>query len=386
MFPLSPGLVDGKHRQSMGLAIWEFLWFLKHVTSDEPDGRGKFDGVVDFGNPISAARVAREIASSARCVQKNIQKLISTGYVIRKRELANGSSYVVKNSNVWFWKRARSVGIPTSNRPEGANDFDAGVRQISSPDANEKFARRELKVRSNKERKSRRAEEKNKILKPSPDGGGKNPTSTSSRSKVRAHGKSLSKSSHRSGDSSTDRCKENFAGAPAAKLRSPGELILIPPASSPPKETRHAPVERFIKSTYREANDGVDCAWNGRAGKALKDFLNEHPGWTTEKITQCVTNRFKSVGVALSDDPHFWIPKLASFLQGPKDKFGKTTTELAAAPKTTAPRAVEHVPPPTAQPDKVRFLARWKEPISHSVDDDETAGFLEEPRSIGRLQ
>jgi len=377
MFPLSPGLVDGKHRQSMGLAIWEFLWFLKHVTSDEPDGRGKFDGVVDFGNPISAARVAREIASSARCVQKNIQKLISTGYVIRKRELANGSSYVVKNSNVWFWKRARSVGIPTSNRPEGANDFDAGVRQISSPDANdfdagvrqisspdanEKFARRELKVRSNKERKSRRAEEKNKILKPSPDGGGKNPTSTSSRSKVRVRGKSLSKSAHRSGDSSTDRYKENSAGATAAKLPSPpGELILIPPASSPPKESRHGGVERFIKGKYQEAN-GVPCGWNRRAGKVLKDFLDEHASWPIETITQCVTNYFKSEGVGLADDPHFWIPKLAGYLQGPKNKFGRTTSELAAAPqaKTKVPRAVVNLPPPR-QPENDALIRRWTE-------------------------
>ena len=214
---------------------------------------------------------------------------------------------------------------------------------------------------------------KTKILKPSPDGAGEKPTSNPSRSKVRGPGKSLSKSSHRSEESSTDRGKENLARAPAAKL------------SSPSKETRHAIVERSIKSKYLEAN-GVPCAWNGRAGKALKDFLDERPGWTTEEITQCVTNRFKSVGVVLSDDPHFWIPKLAGFLQGPKDKFGKTTTELAGAPKMKAPRAVEHVPPPAAQPDKVKLLARFKEPISHAVDDSETPGFFGEPRAIGRLQ
>jgi hypothetical protein len=93
----------------------------------------------------------------------------------------------------------------------------------------------------------------------------------------------------------------------------------------------------------------------------LKDFLDEHSSWPIEKITQCVTNRFKSVGVALSDDPHFWIPKLASFLQGPKDKFGKTSTELAAAPKTKAPRAVVDLPPPTAQPANDALIRSWKD-------------------------
>jgi hypothetical protein len=230
---------------------------------------------------------------------------------------------------------------------------------------------------------------KTKTLKPSPDGVAKKPTSTRSRSRVRSRGKSLSKSSSRSGESLTDRGKENSAGALAAKLSSPGELILISPASSPPKESRHAPVERFIKSTYQEANGGMDCAWNGRGGKALKDFLAEHSSssWPIEKITQCVANRFKSDGVSLSADPHSWISDLASFLQGPKDRFGKTKVELAAAaPKTKAPRPVETIPPPVAQPDKMKALARWKEPISPTVSDDESLGFLEEPLAIGRTQ
>jgi hypothetical protein len=201
----------------------------------------------------------------------------------------------------------------------------------------------------------------NKTLKPSPDGAGKKATSTPARSKVRDRGKSLSKSSHRSGDSSTDRGRKNSAAA--AKPSSPVEPILIPPASSPPKETRHAPVERFIKSTYQEANDGVDCAWNGRAGKALKDFLAEHASssWPIETITQCVANRFKSDGVSLSADPHSWISDLASFLNGPKDRFGKTRAKLAAAPKTTAPRTVEQVPPPARQPENDALLRSWKD-------------------------
>lgn len=381
MFPLSPGLVDGKHRQNMGLAIWEFLWFLEHVTSDESDGKGRFDGVIDWGNSISAARVARELASNARCVQRNIQKLVSAGYLVRKRAHANGSSYVVTNSKRWLWKREHRAGNPTTTQSEGATEKYAGVRTNPSPDATDSVTRRDGKVRSNKERKSRRAEEKNKILKPSPDGVVKNPTSNLSRSKARDRGKRPTKSSNLSGVSSTDRGKENSVAADAtaaAKPSSPGELILIPPEpSSPPKEDRHSAVARVIKSKYQEVN-GVLCAWNGRAGKALKDFLDEHPGWTTEKITQCVTNRFKSVGVALSDDPHFWIPKLASFLQGPKDKFGKTTTEPAVVPQTKAPHAIENVPP-IAQPDKRDRIARWK-------NSEASPNFLEEPHAIGRVQ
>jgi len=161
VFPLAPGLIRGKHRRSMGLAIWEFLWFLEHVTSDESDGNGKFDGVVDFGNPISAAKVALEIASSARNVQRNIQKLVSTGYLVRRRALANGNSYVVTNSKRWLWKREHLAGIPTMSQSESATESVAGVRHNPSPDATESVTRRDGICRSNKESKSRRAEEQN---------------------------------------------------------------------------------------------------------------------------------------------------------------------------------------------------------------------------------
>jgi hypothetical protein len=164
MFPLSPGLVDGKHRQNMGLAIWEFLWFLEHVTSDEPDGTGKFDGVVDWGNPISAAKVAQELASSARNAQRNIQKLVSAGYLVRKRELANGSSYTVVNSKRWLWKREHLAGIPTMSQSEGATEYVAGVRQKVVSDATKSGIRRDGICRSNKERRAE--EQKSKILKP----------------------------------------------------------------------------------------------------------------------------------------------------------------------------------------------------------------------------
>lgn len=163
-FPLSPGLVDGKHRRNMGLAIWEFLWFLEHTTRDEPDGKGTFDGVVDFGNPISAAKVALEIASSARNVQRNIQKLVSTGYLLRKRALANGNSYVVTNSKRWLWKREHLAGIPTVTQSESAKESIVEVRRNPSPDATESVTRRDMICRSNKERKSRRTKEQN--LKP----------------------------------------------------------------------------------------------------------------------------------------------------------------------------------------------------------------------------
>jgi hypothetical protein len=389
-FPVSAGLLEPRHVKAIDPSSpWPiYLWFIEHVTRDEPDGEGDFDGIVLNGRPVSIRRIADHLGVGERACRRHLARLVPR-YVVQKKTGVGTCTYIVKNSKRWAYKRQLGIGrngtskasesqaslfspgqseSPATHQKKASGSLDpqAGNRPqahvptgriLVGPDQKQASAERGTRARSQLSQRSKPSQESE----PSPDGVGKKPTSNPPRSKVRDHGKSLSKSSRRSGESSTDQGKENSAGASTAKLPSPGELILIPPASSPPKESRHAPVERFIKSTYQEANDGVQCAWNSRAGKMLKDFLDEHSSWPIEKITQCVANRFKSDGVSLSADPYSWISVLASFLDGPKDRFGKTRAELAAAPKTKAPRAVVELPPPTAQPANDALIRSWKD-------------------------
>ncbi|MDD4989110.1 MAG: hypothetical protein PHV42_01655 [Candidatus Pacebacteria bacterium] len=48
-FTVSKGLLDPKHRQRMGVAVWEFLWCLDRVTKINADGLGLVLG----GKPVN---------------------------------------------------------------------------------------------------------------------------------------------------------------------------------------------------------------------------------------------------------------------------------------------------------------------------------------------
>ncbi len=127
-FPLSAGILE--HKQRMGAAIWEYLWLLDHVTSDEPDGAGKFMGIVQFGNPISAELIARDLKESADTAKVNLRKLWSEGYVRRTRVVAAGYTYRVVNSKKWLWQRQNGQRLedPSMEKPadEGRKPVDGG--------------------------------------------------------------------------------------------------------------------------------------------------------------------------------------------------------------------------------------------------------------------
>jgi hypothetical protein len=106
LFLVSRGLLD--HKPRMKAAIWEYLWFIDRVTKDEPDGSGKFNGLVLGGQPISAAIIARELHEHLNTAKANIKALEAGGYIVRRRRPDNRCSYVVTNSKKWFWNRVGS--------------------------------------------------------------------------------------------------------------------------------------------------------------------------------------------------------------------------------------------------------------------------------------
>lgn len=368
-FPVAAGLLEPRHIQAIDPSspVWVYLWFLNRVTIDQQNGED-FVGIVLNGRPIGVRQIADELGMKERACRRHLARLVKAGYVVQKQTGVGTCTYTVTKSKKWAWKRQPRVDRSQSSKapesqaslfPAQDGSGDAPHQKVArgseadprpphqilvGPDQKVVSAERE---RARGYRKPQRSKPSRRS-KPSPDGAVKKATSKLS------------------GESSTIRERENSAGAPAAKLSS---------------QTQHAVVERFIKSKYQDAN-GLPCPWNGRTGKTLKDFLNPLSGWTTEAIRRCVANRFKSEGVALAEDPVYWIPRLASFLQGPKDKFGKTRAELAAAQQTKAPRAVANVSPPKARPENLALLKSWKK----EQQADDGSGFLEEPRAIGRLQ
>jgi hypothetical protein len=119
LFLVSRGLLD--HKPRMGPAIWEYLWFIDRVTKDEPDGKGKFNGLVLGGQPVSAASIARDLNEHVNTAKMNIKALEVEGYIVRRRRPDNRCSYVVTNSKKWFWSRTDlRASTGTENSPGAA--------------------------------------------------------------------------------------------------------------------------------------------------------------------------------------------------------------------------------------------------------------------------
>ena len=102
-FAISKGLLE--HKPRMGAAIWEYLWFIDKVTKDEPDGNGKFNGLVLGGTPFKADVIAHDLHEHVQTAFHNIRKLEREGYVIRKRHAGNRCSFKVTNSKKWLRRR-----------------------------------------------------------------------------------------------------------------------------------------------------------------------------------------------------------------------------------------------------------------------------------------
>jgi hypothetical protein len=163
LFLVSNGLLE--HKPRMGAALWTYLWFVDKVTKDEPDGKGKFDGLVLGGIPFKAERIAHDLNDHVQTVLENVRKLEAEGYIIRKRHAGNLCSFIVTNSKKWFWRRVS--GNPQSRESENAHSEDTDkAKTLTQSEPKDSF-RVSQSTLSNKERHD---SDTTKIISSNPDG------------------------------------------------------------------------------------------------------------------------------------------------------------------------------------------------------------------------
>jgi len=107
IIPVSNGLFE--HKERIGAAIWEFLWCIDRTTSEEIDGDGIRWGIILHGTPIKIERIAAEIKSSSRTVQRNMSHLKSEGYISTVR-VSRGEIIKVRNNQ----KRSVKNGVSST--------------------------------------------------------------------------------------------------------------------------------------------------------------------------------------------------------------------------------------------------------------------------------
>lgn len=124
-FPVSAGLLDPRHVQAIGRAVWVYLWFLNRVTMDEQRGDDDFVGIVLNGRPLSIDEIAEELGFDYHACRRHLARLVKTGYVERRKTGAGMFSYSVTKSKKWAWKRQTSGArnLPSSSSEKQANLF-----------------------------------------------------------------------------------------------------------------------------------------------------------------------------------------------------------------------------------------------------------------------
>jgi hypothetical protein len=95
--PVSNGVLEKKHREQIGAAVWVFLWLIDRTT-DEEEGQGR----VLHGDPLPFARIAESLGEDERTIKRHIDRLEKYNYVVRINHGAGKPwGYIVLKSKKW---------------------------------------------------------------------------------------------------------------------------------------------------------------------------------------------------------------------------------------------------------------------------------------------
>ncbi|GAB6990881.1 hypothetical protein [Paenibacillus pini] len=131
LFPVSSGLFE--HKERLGAAIWEFLWCIDSVTKEEVDESGERWGIVLGGAPVKHERIAKELMSSERTVQRNMALLKSQGYISTLR-IPYGEIIKVRNNKKNFEAKRSAINVISKPR-EAPNMAGLNDKNGISPDS-----------------------------------------------------------------------------------------------------------------------------------------------------------------------------------------------------------------------------------------------------------
>lgn len=102
-------LLDAKHVQQMGEAVWLYMWLLDKMTSVNENGSGK----VLHSNPITYEMVYADLGMSLRTYQRWVGRLRSAGY-INTIKVQYGLSIVITKAKKNFGKQSGTATNGTS--------------------------------------------------------------------------------------------------------------------------------------------------------------------------------------------------------------------------------------------------------------------------------
>jgi hypothetical protein len=112
----------------------------------------------------------------------------------------------------------------------------------------------------------------------------------------------------------------------ASGEEKPGtDLAVVKPRKE--ADPRHNKFHQILQEYWIQANPGIpELVWDGRDGKALKDFLSASPNLDERQFRGLLQNRARS-DVAHGDRVYLWVGNLTRY-QEPLDRYNRPRTAL----------------------------------------------------------
>lgn len=117
-------LLDAKHIERMGVAVWLYMWCIDKMTSIDEEGVGKILG----GKPIKFEEVGSELGISMRTYRRWISLLENSGY-INVKTAPYGLIITVNKAHKRFGKRYAESG--TSEEKEVGQERHTSIQNVA---------------------------------------------------------------------------------------------------------------------------------------------------------------------------------------------------------------------------------------------------------------
>lgn len=130
-FNVKSGILDSKHRNQIGAAIWEFLWCIDRTTSEYQDEHDDTWGVVLGGKPIKADEITEVLGTHPETVKKNLRRLNKNGYLSLKR---TPYGYIIHVAKSLKWRpKAKKEPEKKADKPGFTRVFEQEFGRLMSP-------------------------------------------------------------------------------------------------------------------------------------------------------------------------------------------------------------------------------------------------------------
>jgi len=275
VIPVSNGILEPRHREEIGSAIWLFLWLIDKSTKEQEDGNGGWLGLVLGGTPITARYVGEQIGESERSARRHLKQLEDAGYIIVLESTGEASGYAIRKSKKFH--RVKPFIVEAENekpeeKPEQPRPKMADVE----------------------------AEPRPEVAAP-PAKNGQNPGQICPRNKEEITG--------------------HIQGEDSKPLRTKKRRAVDP---------RRIAFIDALKRAWDFYNPGVKFEPSPAMFRNLDLFMRTKRSLELDEFKRWLFNRFTSEGVVPSEPIEKWIGGLEKYAHGPLDRYGKTPTKSGA--------------------------------------------------------